>query len=326
MENQIKRIKVFIFCFSLLLFLILFRVVYCINNDAILLVESGDNSKTISRKLNELGAISTKSSFRYYFKIKSLFSSCKTIQTGEYKLYKSETFGSVYNKLCYGLSTNYTITIPEGLMTFQVVDLINKNKHLTGDNIYFKEEGVLLPETYTFKGGISKKSLLKTMQDDFRTFINEEWNKRDKQNCPFDNIDDVIILASIVEAEAKTNEERPIIASVYINRINKNMKLQADPTTIYEITKGKYKLDRLLTLKDIRLKGEFNTYEKYGLPKTPICNAGKKSILAVLHPAITDYLYFVAKEDLSGHYFAKTYEEHLKNIKLVRQKKSEKSE
>lgn len=324
MENDIKKRKIIFVFVSLFLFLILFRISYCINNDVVLLVESGDNSKTISKKLNELGATSTKSSFRYYFKVKNIFSSCKNIQIGEYKLYKSETFGSIYNKLCYGLSTNYTITIPEGLMTFQIINLINKNKHLTGEKVSFKKEGVLLPETYTFKGGILKENLLKTMQDDFTNFVNEEWPKRDKKNCPFNNINDAIILASIVESEAKTDKERPIIASVYINRINKNMKLQADPTTIYEITKGKYKLERPLTLKDIRLNGDFNTYEKYGLPKTPICNAGKKSILAVLHPETTDYLYFVAKEDLSGHYFSKTYEEHLKNIKLVRQKRAEK--
>lgn len=322
MDEGVDKLKVAGFCCFLLAFLVVFRLSYCINKDTILLVENGDNSHTISRKLNELGATYTRNSFRYYFKVKNIFSSCKIIQTGEYKLYKSESFGSIYNKICNGLSTNYTITIAEGLMTFQIVDLINKNKQLVGENVNFKQEGVLLPETYTFKGGTTKEAILQTMKNDFENFVINEWKNRDRSTCTLDNIEEAVILASIVEAEAKTNNERSIIASVYLNRLKKNMKLQADPTSIYEVTQGKYKLQRPLALKDLKIKGNYNTYEKYGLPVAPICNPGKKSIQAVMHPATTEYLYFVAKEDLNGHYFAKTYEEHLQNIKLVRQKKS----
>ena len=172
-----------------------------------------------------------------------------------------------------------------------------------------------MPETYYFAKGFDREELLLKMKNDLQSFLDTEWQKRDA-DIPLKNKYEVLILASIVEAEAKNDAERPIIASVYINRIEKKMRLQADPTTIYEITRGKYKMPRLLTLKDLQIKGEWNTYKKYGLPKTPICNAGKASILATLHPARTDYLYFVAKKDLSGHIFAKDFQEHLNNKKL----------
>ena len=128
-------------------------------------------------------------------------------------------------------------------MTFQVIDLINANKNLSGDKIKYAVEGNLLPETYTFKSGTKRNQLLSTMVADFEKFFTKEWKNRNTKNCILANDYDAIILASIVEAEAKTDAEKPIIASVYLNRLRKNMKLQADPTSIYEITKGKYKTE-----------------------------------------------------------------------------------
>ena len=311
------------FCIVLFIFICVSqKLFFSVRNDATLNVVEGDNAKIVGRKLKNDKSIINQKSFYAYFKMMAFMSSCDKIHTGEYNISKGVSFFEVCNKLCRGISNNKTITIPEGLMTFQVIDLINANKNLSGDNIKYAVEGNLLPETYTFKSGTKKKQLLSTMIEDFEKFFEKEWKNRDTKTCILANDYDAIILASIVEAEAKTDAEKPIIASVYLNRLRKNMKLQADPTSIYEITQGKYKLNRQLTLKDLKIKGNYNTYEKYGLPVAPICNAGKKSIQAVMHSATTEYLYFVAKENLSGHYFAKTYEEHLQNIKLVRQKKS----
>ena len=307
---------------TLFVFICVFqKVFFSVRNDTTLNVVEGDNAKIVGRKLKNDKSIINQKNFYAYFKMMAFMSSCDKIHTGEYNISKGESFFELCNKLCRGLSNNKTLTIPEGLMTFQVVNLINNNDDLSGDMIKYAVEGNLLPETYTFKSGTKRKAILEIMINDFEKFFQKEWKNRDTKTCNLTDDYDAIILASIVEAEAKTDAEKPIIASVYLNRLRKNMKLQADPTSIYEITQGKYKLNRPLTLKDLKIKGNYNTYEKYGLPPAPICNAGKKSIQAVMHPATTEYLYFVAKENLSGHYFAKTYEEHLKNIKLVRQKK-----
>ena len=130
------------------------------------------------------------------------------------------------------------------------------------------------------------------------------------------NKNEILILASLVEAEAKIKKEKKKIASVFLNRIKLGMKLQSDPTIIYGINKKAY-MDRPITKKDILLDHPWNTYKIIGLPPTPICNVGYDSIKAVLNPDETEYLYFVA-DGKGGHFFSKTYEEHQNFIKIFR--------
>ena len=286
-------------------------------------VHEGDGLYKVGIDLEEIGVIHNSFKFKVYAKIWSIVNGCGGVPLGEYEIKKGESFNDLIEKFCNGKTVLKTLTIPEGLETREIVGLINNNEHLIGKKVVFFDEGKILPETYSFQSGTKRDEVFEKMRTDFDNFINEEWEKRDK-NDVIKTKEEAIILASIVEKEAKTDEERPIIASVYLNRLKSNRKLEADPTTIYELTKGKYKLNRLLTRVDLQVKGEYNTYRKKGLPIAPICNPGKKSILAVLHPDKTDYIYFVAKEDLSGHYFAVSYKDHLKNIKFVKSHNSAK--
>ena len=290
---------------------------FSIKNDITIFLHEGSSINSMSKVLEEQEAIGSSVVMRSYAKVHNVFDNCGHVFLGEYTFKKGESFSSVLYKVCNGKSADFKLTIKEGILTKQVVDIINKNKKASGKEISYNNEGTILPETYSFKSGISRTKLLAKMRYDFDVFTKKAWEKRDKK-MPLKTLEEAIILASIVEAEAKTDEERPIIASVYLNRLAKGMRLEADPTTIYELTKGQGKLDRSLTLADLRTKGDYNTYQKTGLPIGPICNPGKSSILAVMHPAQTDYLFFVAKGDLSGHVFAKTFEEHSKNIKEQR--------
>lgn len=287
---------------------------FSVKNDITIFLHEGSSINSMSKVLEEQGAIGSSVVMRSYAKVHNVFDNCGHVFLGEYTFKKGESFSSVLYKVCNGKSADFKITFKEGILTKQVVDIINDNQKASGKSIKYDKEGTILPETYSFKSGISRSKLLSKMRYDFDVFTKKAWEKRDKK-LPLQTLEEAIILASIVEAEAKTDDERPIIASVYLNRLEKGMRLEADPTTIYEITKGQKKLDRPLTLADLRIKGDYNTYQKTGLPIGPICNPGKSSILAVMHPVQTDYLFFVAKSDLSGHVFAKTFEEHGKNIK-----------
>lgn len=313
-----------IFCFVFVIAICFSFFFYSsINGNTIFRINEGDNIVRISENLEEKHLISNKNRFKIYSKFWSLINGCAIVHVGEYEFNKGDKYSKVLDKICNGKSIMKTITIPEGFETREVVEILNNDIDFIGNKIVFYEEGNLLPETYSFKSGIKREVIFDKMKDDFNDFVDREWKNRDK-DVKLETKQEAIILASIVEKEAKTDEERPIIASVYLNRLRIGMKLDADPTAIYEITRGKYKLNRLLTKNDLKIEGDYNTYKKKGLPIGPICNPGKKSIYAVLHPAKTTFLYFVAKEDLKGHYFSENYKDHLQNIKLVKLKNSEK--
>ena len=321
-----KNILIFISFFFVFIFsvIVVFKPFFYTKKEINLMVYNGDGVNKIGNKLYQLDVVSSLFLFKLQYRFYLLFNNCNNVEVGEYKIENNINCNEIFDKICNGKVEMKSITFPEGLETREMLSLINQNDYLVGEHIdNYEEEGALLPETYFFKSGTEKLSLLYKMEQDLNTFLDKEWNERDYDILDevIENKKDAVILASIVEKEAKNDEERPIIASVYLNRLKKNMRLEADPTTIYEITKGKYKLNRLLNRKDLSINGNYNTYRKKGLPIAPICNAGKKSILAVLHPARTNYLYFVAKENLSGHYFSETYKEHLQNIKKIKENK-----
>ena len=158
--------------------------------------------------------------------------------------------------------------------------------------------------------------LLSKMEDKQASILDDAWDNRVK-GLPFENKFEVLTLASIIEEEASLVDERQIIASVFINRLIKKMKLQTDPSVIYGITRGEYNLGRGLLLSELRKLTPWNTYKIEGLPPTPISNPGEASIYAVTNPAQTDFLYFVA-DGVGGHWFAKTYQKHTENVKKWR--------
>lgn len=168
-------------------------------------------------------------------------------------------------------------------------------------------EGSVLPESYQYQRGVSRAELVLRMQKAMNDTLNELWPKRSK-DLVVKTREEAVILASIVEKETGKASERKMIAGVYSNRLRKGMMLQADPTIIYPITKGK-PLGRRIRQSEIRAVNDYNTYSMIGLPKGPITNPGRASIEAVLNPAETNALFFVA-DGTGGHIFTETYEQH----------------
>jgi UPF0755 protein len=224
---------------------------------------------------------------------------------------------TIFNQLSKGKEVLYPFTIAEGLTSKQIVKVIGKNKLFDVSSMTIPEEGTLLPETFMVPKGMKASLLLEKMQIAQIELIDSLWSTRQK-NLPFKSIDEAIILASIVEKETAHNSERDIIAGVFINRLRMNMRLQTDPTIIYGISGGEPLYNskgerRTLYRSEINKKTPWNTYQIDGLPPTPICNPGEASIRAVLNPAKTNFLFFVA-DGTGGHAFAKTNKEHIINV------------
>lgn len=232
------------------------------------------------------------------------------LQPGEYEFKAGDNSRAVLKKILTADRVLRKITIPEGFTNFQISNLLNAEENLKGDISDLGLDGSYMPETYFYYYNTQKKVILDKMKDSMDEFL--------KNNIKSDDKKTVLILASIVEKEAKTDEERPIIASVYLNRIAQKMPLQADPTVIYALKNGKTDFGYILSKEDLKYDSPYNTYVYAGLPPSPICNPGKNSIKAVLNPANTDYLFFVADGTSGKHIFAKDYKSHLANIALVK--------
>jgi len=222
-----------------------------------------------------------------------------------------------------------TVTIPEGYTYEKIgqtlqksglvndVDFTNQVENWTDSNYWFlkglpndkhKLDGFLYPATYTFRKDASSKTIINKMLKTFKTNIEPNKSYITKNKLKIRNI---AITASLIEKEAGKDIDRPKIASVIYNRLNKNMPLQIDATIQY-IIGFKVKLYN----KDLAVKSPYNTYLNKGLPPSPICNPGTKSINAAIHPAITDYLFYVLNSKTNVHVFSKTYAEHIKNVSL----------
>ena len=238
------------------------------------------------------------------------------VKAGEYAFPPHISEEDVAVMLATGKTVIHHLTVPEGYMTVEVLDMVKKNELLTGEITLDVKEGDLLPETYNFSRGDKRNDLIERMHHSMQKALEEAWQGR-AENLPVKTPEQALILASIVEKETGLVSERQHVASVYINRLNKNMLLQADPTTAYAVTGGKYKLTRPLTRDDLNFKSPYNTYQSPGLPPGPIANPGKAAILAALHPIQSDDLYFVAT-GTGGHNFARTPAEHAKNVEIYR--------
>ncbi len=239
------------------------------------------------------------------------------IKAGEYAFPPHISEREVAYMLAFGKTVVHHFTVPEGLMTSEILQMLENDDLLAGEITLDVKEGELLPQTYNYSRDDKRNDMIERMRHAMQKTLQEAWDGREG-NLPFETPQQALILASIVEKETGLAMERQHVASVYINRLRKSMLLQADPTTAYAVTGGKYKLPRPLTYDDLMIKSPFNTYKSRGLPPTPIANPGKASILAVLHPAQTGDLYFVAT-GTGGHNFARTPEEHSANVKKYRQ-------
>jgi UPF0755 protein len=239
-----------------------------------------------------------------------LFGSGDPIQAGEFEIPKGMGGAAVLDLLQHGKPVLRLITVTEGMPSIIVQEKLGANPYLTGA-VPVLAEGSLLPDSYGFERGESRSAVAGRMQIAMTKVVDKLWASR-STDCPLLTKDQAVTLASIVEKETAKPTERPVIAGVYCNRLRIGMPLQADPTIIYPVTKGK-PLGRRILKSERGQKNDYNTYRMTGLPIGPIANPGKASIEAVLHPAQTKALYFVA-DGTGGHVFAETLAEQNANV------------
>ena len=280
-----------------------------VTEDTFVQIKSGMPLRDIAEMLRQNKLIEHNYEFILYVKFYKLYPKFKA---GEYLINNDISIAGLADLFSGGKTHLRKLTIPEGLTAREAMDIIMNNEYLEDDFTPFKE-GDILPETYTFTRHEERQKLVNQAKEAMDKVLQQAWNEKDA-DLPLKNKEEMLILASIVEKETGVANERPQVASVFINRLRKGMLLQTDPTVIYAITEGKKDLERSLTRKDLEIDSPFNTYKYEGLPPKPICNPGKAAIMAVAHPDKTPYLYFVASGE-GGHNFARTLEEHNSNVR-----------
>ncbi len=239
------------------------------------------------------------------------------LKAGEYEFRKAATMRQVLDTLVQGRSIDHKVNFAEGLTSQQIVERLQANPDLEGNLTEVPAEGTLLPDTYRFQIGDSRQDIIERMQVSQRKFLAKMWEERDP-DIVVQSPEEALILASIVEKETGRADERPRIAAVYENRLRMKMRLQSDPTIIYGLVGGKGVLDHPIQQDELERDTPYNTYKINGLPPGPIANPGRAAIEAVLKPAKTKDLYFVA-DGSGGHAFAPSLDEHNKNVVKWRQ-------
>ncbi|WP_374394031.1 endolytic transglycosylase MltG [Sphingopyxis sp.] len=275
--------------------------------DTVVVIPPGASVAKAGEILEKAGAVSSADSFRNHARF---FGGDDPIKPGEYEIKKGMGAGEILGLLQSGKTIQRLVMIPEGMPSIMVWERLMAEPRLKGE-IPVPAEGSILPDSYAFTTGETRAAVVKRMQSAMDKAFDELWAKRSPRSAA-KNRNEAITLASIVEKETGVAAERRTVAGVYTNRLAVGMRLQADPTIIYPITKGK-PLGRRILRSEIVAVNDYNTYSMAGLPKGPIANPGKASIAAVLDPEANDYLYFVAKGD-GGHAFARTLSEHNANV------------
>ena len=276
--------------------------------NTIVLLKNGSAVSTIAHQLEEEGVIKHPELFIAAVRLRGVQSA---IKAGEYEFPAGASVMDVIDLLIEGKSILHYFTAPEGLTTAQIIRLIEANVTLVGEVSETPAEGELLPETFAFTRGETRDGLVRRMIKDQDALIDQLWPDRALE-LPFSTPAEAIILASIVEKETGVESERAHIASVFVNRLKRGMRLESDPTIIYGLTQGE-PLGRGLRLSELRSQTPYNTYVIAGLPPTPIANPGRASIEAVLNPMETEDLFFVA-DGTGGHAFASNLRDHQRNV------------
>jgi UPF0755 protein len=240
-----------------------------------------------------------------------------TLKPGEYEFQPGTPMAGVLNAVSNGRVLTYKLTIPEGWTTEMALQRVNSNEVLTGPQVASLPEGALIADTQVFRRGMTRAKLVQDMMSEQDKLVNELWEKR-PADFALKSQQELVTLASIVEKETGKPDERARVAAVFLNRLKAGMRLQSDPTIIYGIVGGAGKLDRALTRTDIDTKTPYNTYQIDGLPPGPIAVPGRASLEAVLSPAQSKDLFFVA-DGTGGHAFAETLEAHNANVKKWRE-------
>ncbi len=283
-------------------------------------IAQGSSVSEIGRILNEKGIIKSQFAFWFYVKLNELGSKLKA---GDYVFSADQNIEQIVKKLISGETQNISLTVPEGFCIDELrsrminYNLMDENKFNAAANdpallkmISYQLdtiEGVLFPDTYIFNKSARPEEILKMMVREFKNKLPGDIDEQIKKNGrPFKEI---LIMASIIEKEARHDEDRAKIASVFYNRLARQMKLESCATIQYIL--GDNRKSRLL-YSDLQVDSPFNTYKNKGLPPSPICSPSKKSLMAALNPDKTDFLFFVAKPD-GYHIFSKNFVDHNKN-------------
>jgi UPF0755 protein len=280
------------------------------------LIQPGSDLDSISALLERHNVIQNplifSSAVRFYYRSED------KLKAGEYLFQANASMEQVLEDLLSGRSVLHSVTFPEGWTSKAIVDKLNADPVLTGDITSVPPEGSLMPDTYKFTRGATRQQMIEQMERVQARAVEEIWARR-APGLPIDTPEEFVTLASIVEKETGRADERPRVASVFINRLEKGMRLQSDPTVLYGLFGGAGRpADRPIYQSDLQKETPYNTYVVSGLPPTPIANPGRESLEAVANPSRTADLYFVA-DGTGGHVFATTLEEHNKNVARWRQ-------
>ncbi len=276
-------------------------------HNADVVIPQGASLATAAKALEDAGAVPSASGFLTQAK---LFGSRSPIKPGEYRITAGMTASAILKLLQSGKVLQRFVIIPEGMPSILVWERLMATPLLTGE-VPVPAEGSVLPESYSYVRGETRAAVVARMQKAMTTVLTEAWAER-KPTTAVTTPEAAVILASIVEKETGRADERKMVAAVYSNRLKRAMPLQADPTTIYPVTKGK-PLGRRILRSELDAVNGYNTYRMNGLPIGPITNPGKAAIQAVLDPAPSNALYFVAQGDGSSA-FADTLEQHNANV------------
>jgi len=273
-----------------------------------IIIREGSTLAGMTQELRESGLIRSGQFFRNGLR---LFASSDPIQSGEFEIPAGASAASIVDLLQHGRPVQRLITVTEGMPSILVQERLASIRLLTGPTPQISE-GSVLPDTYSFERGETRAAVVNRMQSAMTKTL-DGLLRQNKGDCPVASRSEIVTLASIVEKETGKASERRMVAGVYCNRLRIGMKLDADPTFIYPITKGK-PLGRRPKRSEVQARNDYNTYTRPGLPIGPITNPGKESIAAVLNPDPTKALYFVA-DGTGGHVFADTLEQHEANRK-----------
>lgn len=271
------------------------------------IVPDGASLGTVSQDLEKAGAITSARWFRLRAR---LLGGGGEIKAGEFLLPAEASQSQILSIIEGSEVLRRMVAVPEGMPSIMIHERLMAQPYLTGE-VPVPVEGSILPDSYDFSRGEAREAVVRRMQAAMSRTLAELWSKRGP-NLAVSTPQEALVLASIVEKETGKPSERKMVAGLYSNRLKQGMLLQADPTIIYPITKGK-PLGRRIRQSEIQAVNGYNTYSMVGLPKGPITNPGRASIEAVLHPAQTQALYMVA-DGSGGHAFAATLEEHNRNV------------
>jgi len=284
-----------------------------LSEDKVVFIPSGSSSSEIALKLQQEGVID----HPLVFEVFNVISFGSGLKAGEYQFKQQASLRDVRDTLVEGKSILHSVTIPEGLTSEQIVQRLREKEELAGEIKTVPREGTLLPDTYRFPRGYGRDRLIAQMERAQRQILQDVWPRR-SADLPIKSANDLLILASIIEKETGRADERTRVASVFVNRLNRGMRLESDPTIIYGLVGGKGPLGRPIQANEIRMPTPYNTYVINGLPPGPIANPGRASIEAAANPSRTRDIFFVA-DGTGGHAFAETLDQHNRNVARWRQ-------